>query len=193
MGAGGDPGFRELVETLSRIQRAGGLGIRVEARKDGTAVIIVLRREAAAAGLIEDARLVRELLGLEEDASDIEVAYGLVPRNGREVAMISRSMLELILELGFGIDLPAGHIADGRTTPGRQQPGEATPAPLARIRSGPAAPPDSYAAVPYKGYWYWIDDNDITSKRIFTFLLILFSLAETGQGSSAPIVTVPSR
>jgi hypothetical protein len=193
LGAGGDPGFRQLVEALSRIQRAGGLGIRVEARKDGTAVIIVLRREAAAAGLIEDARLVRELLGLEEDTSDIEIAYGLVPRNGREVAMISRSMLELILELGFGIDLPAGHITDGRTTPGRQQPGEATPTPLARIRSGPAAPPDSYAAVPYKGYWYWIDDNDITSKRIFTFLLILFSLAETGQGSSAPIVTVPSR
>ena len=62
-----------------------------------------------------------------------------------------------------------------------------------RIRSGLAAPPETYAAVPYKGYWYWIDDNDIASKRIFSFLLILFSLAETGQGAAAPVVTVPSR
>lgn len=47
--------------------------------------------------------------------------------------------------------------------------------------------------MPYKGYWYWIDDTDIVSKRAFTFTLILFSLAETGQGAAAPIVTVPSR
>lgn len=50
-----------------------------------------------------------------------------------------------------------------------------------------------YVAVPYKGYWYWIDETDVESKRIFTFLLILFSLAETGQSSAAPVVTVPSR
>jgi len=61
------------------------------------------------------------------------------------------------------------------------------------IYSGTEAPEDAYAAVPYKGYWYWIDDTDIASKRIFTFLMILFSLAETGQPTTAPIVTVPSR
>jgi len=47
--------------------------------------------------------------------------------------------------------------------------------------------------VPFKGYWYWIDDTDIASKRIFTFLMILFSLAETGQSTAAPVVTIPSR
>jgi hypothetical protein len=47
--------------------------------------------------------------------------------------------------------------------------------------------------VPYKGHWYWIDDADVASKRIFTFLMILFSLAETGQSTAAPVVTVPSR
>ena len=61
------------------------------------------------------------------------------------------------------------------------------------IRSGAEAPADAYAAVTYKGHWYWIDDTDIASKRIFTFLMILFSLAETGQAAAAPVVTVPSR
>jgi hypothetical protein len=192
-GAGSDPGFRELVEALARIQRAGNLGIRVEARPDGTAVVIVLRREGAATPVVEDERRVRELLGLAKDTSDIEVTYGLVPRSGGEVAMITRSMLELILELGFGIDLPSTHATDGRATPGRRQAGEAPATPLVRVRSGAAAPPETYAAVPYKGYWYWIEDNDIASKRVFSFLLILFSLAETGQGAAAPIVTVPSR
>jgi len=42
-------------------------------------------------------------------------------------------------------------------------------------------PGDSYAAVRYRGTWYWIDDDDIASKRIVSFLLIFFSLAEAAS------------
>ncbi len=192
-GVGADPGFRELVERLSRIQRAGGLAIRVAPRKEGSAVVMALRQGGKDPGLIEDDRRVRELLGLEEDASELEITFGLLPRNRHEVAVISRSILELLLQLGFGIDLPQAHVRAGCALPGRQQAGNAQATALTHIRSGIAAPADAYAAVPYKGYWFWIDDNDIASKRIFTFLLILTSLAETSQGTATPVVTVPSR
>jgi len=192
-GVVGDPAFVEIVGLLSRLQRAGGLGNRVEARKDGSAVILVLRRESQGSGPSEDARRVGELLGLEEGLSEIEVVYGFAPRSGHEVAMVTRSMLEIILNLGLGIDLPAGHAASGRVLPGLRQAGEEAATPLVHIRSGTAAPDMAYAAVPYKGQWYWIDDTDIASKRTFTFLMILFSLAETGQAPAAPVVTVPSR
>ena len=107
--------------------------------------------------------------------------------------MLSRSMMEIILQLGFGIDLPAAHVDSGWVLPGTRQPGEATGRPLVNIRSGADEPTQAYAAVRYKGHWFWIDDTDIESKRIFTFLMILFSLAETGQAVAAPVVTVPSR
>jgi len=193
LGIGGDPGFGEVVGLLARLQRAGGLGNRVEARKDGSAVILVLRRESRGSGPLEDARRVGELLGLEEGASEIEVVYGFAPRSGHEVAMVTRSMLEIILNLGTGIDLPASDATSGRVLPGLRQAGEEAATPLVHIRSGTAAPDMAYAAVPYKGQWYWIDDTDIASKRTFTFLMILFSLAETGQAPAAPVVTVPSR
>jgi hypothetical protein len=77
--------------------------------------------------------------------------------------------------------------------PGQWQPGDAQAKPLVHFHSGTEAPADAYAAVTYKGYWFWIDDTDIASKRTFTFLMILFSLAETGQTTAAPVVTVPSR
>jgi hypothetical protein len=193
VGVGADPRFNELVETLSRIQRTGGLGIRVEARPSGNAVVIVLPRGDANQALIKDSRRVQQLLGLEGNGSEFEIAYGLFPRSGSEVALLSRSMLELMLELGFGIDVPEAHVKAGRVLPGRRQPDSAPYTPLTRIRSGTEAPADAYVAVPYRGHWYWIDDNDIASKSTFTFLLILFSLAETGQGATAPVVTVPSR
>lgn len=193
VGVGADPRFNELVEALSRIQRTGGLGIRVERRPAGSAVVIVLPRGNTNQALIEDSRRVQQLLGLKGDISEFEIAYGLLPRSGSEVAMLSRSMLELMLELGFGIDVPEAHVKAGRVLPGRRQADSPPYTPLARIRSGAEAPADAYVAVPYRGHWYWIDDSDVASKSAFTFLLILFSLAETGQSAAAPVVTVPSR
>jgi hypothetical protein len=136
---------------------------------------------------------VQQLLGLEGDVSEFEITYGLLPRSGSEVAMLSRSMLELMLEMGFGIEVPEAHVKAGRVLPGRRQADSAPCTPLTRIRSGAEAPADAYVAVPYRGHWYWIDDSDLASKSTFTFLLILFSLAETGQSAAAPVVTVPSR
>ena len=150
LGVAGDPGFREIVGLLSRLQHVGGLGNRIEARKDGSAVILVLRPESKSSGPVEDTRRVAELLGLEEGASEIEVVYGFAPRSGREVSMITRSMLEIIMNLGVGIDLPAGDATSGRVLPGLRQPGEEAAAPLVHIRSGAAAPEATYAAVPYR-------------------------------------------
>ena len=192
-GAASDPGFDELIEALSRIQRVGDIGIRVEARKAGGGVVAVIRRAEPGTPVGEDGRRVRELLGLANDISEVEITYGLIPRNRSEVAVLSRSMMEILLQLGFGIDLPAEHASGVRALPGQWQAGEGKARPLVRIHSGAQEPADAYAAVPYKGFWYWIDDTDVPSKRIFTFLMILFSLAETGQTTAAPVVTVPSR
>lgn len=192
-GVGADPGYREFVEVVSRIQRAAGLSIRVEPRKDGSAVVMVLRQEDSAAQVRDDAGRLVELLRLEKGTRELDITFGLVPRNPREVAVITRSMLELLLQLGFGIDLPQAHVTAGRVLPGRLREGDAQGTAPVRIHSGTTAPEDAYAAVSYKNHWFWIEDNDIRSKRIFTFLLILSSLAETGQGSAAPVVTVPSR
>lgn len=192
-GVDAKPDFYQLVEVLTRIQRNAGLGIRVEPRKDGSAVMIVMRRDGTGSQLSKDAMLVQELLNLEDGVREFEITYGLVPQTRREVAMLSRSMLEIMLQLGFGVDIPAEHAKDGRVLTGAWKTGDTVAKPLVRIHSGKERPDDAYAAVPYKDYWYWIDDRDVASKRTFTFLLILFSLAETGQTSAAPIVTVPSR
>jgi hypothetical protein len=192
-GVAANPGFNELTEALSRIQRAGNIGIRVEARKEGGGVLAVIRRAESGTELGEDSQRVRKLLGLGEGVSEFEITYGLAPRNPNEVAMLTRSMMEIMLQLGFGIDLPAAHATGGRALPGQWQPGDAKAEPLVHIRSATEPPADAYAAVPYRGYWYWIDDADIASKSRFTFLMILFSLAETGQATASPVVTVPSR
>jgi len=192
-GAPAEPDFDRLVDALTRIQRGGGLSIRVDAREGGSAVVVVMRPGDSGSEPGADGRIVQQLLGLRPGLGQFDVVYGLVPRNDGEVAVLSRSMLEIMLQLGFGIDLPAGDLECGRVLPAKVPPGGVPAEPLVKIRSGPTAPSDAYAAAPYRGRWFWIDDADYASKRTFTFLMILFSLAETGPGTAAPIVTVPSR
>lgn len=191
LGAAAEPEFIELSETLTRIQRAGNIGIRVEPRTGGSAAILVMR--GGSAGLTPDSLRLRKLLGLSSDATEFDVNYGLVSTRPNEVAVLSRSMMEIMLQLGYGVDVPAEHAARGRAMPSQVGPGDTPVKALVHIQSGKEAPADAYAAVSYKGYSYWIADDDIVSKRTFTFLMILFSLAETGQNVAAPIVTVPSR
>ena len=60
------------------------------------------------------------------------------------------------------------------------------------ILSGETAPSDAYVAVPYRGRWFWVVDTDIRSKTAFAFVMLLFSISDTGVKGTAPIVTVPA-
>ena len=189
--AGGDPLFFQLVSILARIQRSDAIGFKIEGPKDAETVVMVITGEEAGA-VREDGQAARKLLGLDPDAAEFNVTFGAVPRNTREVAMLTRSMFEIMLELSAGIDVPPPHL-EGQVLPLRAGEGRGEEfKPLVHIRSGPRAPGDAYAAVPYEGYWFWIDTRDIASKRLFTFLMILFNLSESGQAQAAPVVTIPA-
>ena len=56
-------------------------------------------------------------------------------------------------------------------------PGAASPErpPLLNIKSGASPPPDAYVAIQYKERWFWIGEDDIRSKSIFTSVMLLFS------------------
>jgi hypothetical protein len=115
VGIAADPAFDELIEVLSRIQRAGNIGIRVEEGKGGDGVVAVIRRAEAAPNWRRKSPRTA-IAGLAEDG-EFAIAYGMVPRNRNEVAMLSRSMMEIMLQLGFGIDLPTDMRHSGARCP----------------------------------------------------------------------------
>jgi hypothetical protein len=61
-----------------------------------------------------------------------------------------------------------------------------------RIHSGASQPQDAYVAVRYRNLWFWVDDRDLPSKRVFTFLRMFSSIAETGVTPQLPLLTIPA-
>jgi hypothetical protein len=53
-------------------------------------------------------------------------------------------------------------------------------------------PDDAFVSVHYRDYWFYIPDTEFRSKRLFSFLLFLFTLAETGAPGKVPVLTIPT-
>ena len=46
-------------------------------------------------------------------------------------------------------------------------------------------------AVKYRGYWFYIDDRDHSSKATFALLMQLFELRAGGGPGKGPVLTLP--
>jgi hypothetical protein len=181
------------LERLRRIQDSGAIGLRVQKTNEMEGVMMSFRGKVEPA-VQEDIQFVRKTLGLDPDSSEVRVAYGSVAKDDKELALLTRSMLEIIIDLASYIEAPAVHVEERRvnpTMPEETVQGAAIP-PLVRIHSSTDKPGDAFIAVPYRDHWFWIDDRDLRSKSLFSFLMFIFSLTETGGKEGAPIITVPA-
>ncbi len=105
-GYGPDPQFYTVLEAMRRLQLSGSVSLRLE-RNDNTEVgILVLGRERAPE-VDRDLRLVLETLRLRPGpGGDIVISAAAIPRNERELAMQTRSMAEILIELASGLEVP---------------------------------------------------------------------------------------
>jgi hypothetical protein len=189
-----EPQFYTLLETLRRVQRSESLGMRIERRGPEEAVVMFFPSEGISAATSRDIQTVRDILKVDGGGRELSLTFGTVPRNRQEIAMLTRSMAEIFQEIAATIEVPAQDIEEGRANPAPPPPDNPSPwdQPLVRVRAGAEQPPNAYAAVRYHGHWFWIDDRDLPSKTAFTFILVLFSLAETGSAPTAPVITIPA-
>jgi len=189
----GSPKFHELVSAIRRSQSVGGMGMRMKTAKDRQPVMMFLR-PADDAAMAAPNRRIRELLGLDPSANEFTVVIGDFPDNNLEVSMLSRSILQVLVDVASSIDVPADDLADGRVYAPQRTPEQERLFPsLITIRTGSTAPGDAFASVQYRNRWFWIEDRDRQSKQMLTFLMMLFSLTETSAVQAAPILTVPTR
>jgi hypothetical protein len=189
--AGGDPRFYELVSLITEIQKAGGLSFRVEQRGQEEVALVTIPHDPDD-GLESQRGRIDEILGVEPGLQEYRLTYSQRASGPDEIAMLTHSILEMLVDLAQWIDVPPEHEASGRTRPApdavvmREYGYE----PLIRVRYSKDKPENVFVKVRYEGIWYWIPHDDFRSKRTLSFMQMMFSLAESGGGQQAPVVTV---
>ncbi len=187
--------FSRLLDDLRTLQVAGLLEVRfarqpVAAHKADHAtaaadVPTMLIRNGDDPRTERAAADARHLLGLPDDDTPFDIVYGPRPTRPHEVAVLTRSILGVLGTMAFGIEVPPGDVASGRTMPTMQ-----AASPIS-IHSGASTPDDAFVAIKYDTAWYWISSRDFRSKLAFAVLQNLLALAQTKQPPGA-VVTIPA-
>jgi hypothetical protein len=186
-----DERFYELVSTLTDIQNAGGLSFRVERRGEDEVAIVRIESKDDDRH-VQLRRRIGEILDLDPTAQEYRLVFGHDASARDEIAMLTRSILEMLADLSRWVDVPPEHVTSGRVQP--RPPTEVMEKhgfePMIAVHSSTRRPEDAFAAVRYDGLWFWIDHDDFNSKRTLGFMQLMFSLAESSGGQHEPVVTV---
>jgi len=187
------PEFYALLKNLHRIQTSGDIGLRVVPGDRDLQLKMVMRPKLSAG--VENARLnVARILGVNPSAREFRLVYGAVPANDNEIAILTRSIYEILIDLSSSITVPEADVTEGRVPPTPEAdlgPDGPIP-PLMRISHSAERPADAFVSVPYRGRWFSIDDKDMRSKNQFSFIMFLFTFVETGSKEAAPVLTIPT-
>jgi hypothetical protein len=131
----------------------------------------------------------------QESTIRIQVALGVRDGNFEGLAVQTRSVAEILHSVAASIEVPGEHVKEGLVQV-RSVPPEASGSlgPILRIHSSSSAPRQANVAVQHRGWWYYVDDTDLASKRAFLQIQMLFMtrLSEATRGAqAAPLLTIP--
>lgn len=182
-----DPEFLWAIEALDRAQNNGSFGIRID-RQTADDETVKIQVGQARGDQLDDERIwMRELLGLDVDATEFSVIYGNTPRQPDQIAIKTQPIYMVLRDLSPFVEVPLADLAAGRALPYDISCVENPPL---IVECGCEPPPDCFVAIPYRDCWFWIDHGHLESKRTFNYLSVLLALADTGPKQAKPTVTI---
>jgi len=155
-------------------------------------VVIVLRKNDLSPGDAEKGEEIRKLLKVPATQDRLRVTYSPVRTKDDELAVTTRSILQMMMAFSTYIDVPADHLSDQRAVPVPATTQANVGKPAVVIHSSKAKPTTAFAAVYYRDNWFYIDDRDWRSKRALTAIMFFFTLNESASPENLPILTIPA-
>ncbi|MDX1333897.1 MAG: hypothetical protein R3252_12785, partial [Robiginitalea sp.] len=182
----GDPEFHELLDVLHELQYAGALGMHFEGDWPKVDVDLVLPEKPRTAAINTAITRFKDLLDLDQQAHVFDIEYGVIAEEKNHIVVQTHSIMEMLSNISWYIEVPETHVAEGRTleTFIPEDPD------LIHIRVSDSRPSFAFLAIEYRGHWYYIDDRDVKSKNTFAVMQVLMSMANNASGAVGPLISI---
>jgi len=182
------PDFVEMLTRMRRMQQSGNLGMRVQVVEKNQTTVFFFGKDVTQE-LAEDTAWVKQKLGLNTQTNEFKVIYGAAA-GPDEIAVVSRSVMEIMVQLASSIDIPADDIRQNRAYAVAKAEDPFIEKMNIHVRSGRSKPADVFVSILYRDKWFWIEDTDFWSKQLLSSIHLLLSLMESGSGANSPVLTV---
>lgn len=187
--------FMRVLALMRKIQLSGGVALRIkqDAQKQQN-TLLAFRSTSIAPETIADIRELRKLLRLDPEGVEFDLVFGASAANQKEVAVLTRSVMQQMTTMASQVDAPPEDVSEGRAAPGWEMvQNDPNAVRLIHIYGSKSKPSDASVVINYRDRWYWVDDRDLKSKRAFAFMMMLFTLADTGEKENLPLITIPAQ
>ena len=184
-----DSGYYEFVGLMADLQQSGALSFEVQTdQESGYEVLFTFVDRNISADVAAKRERLRELLGLDSQRNEFHVVYAPFATAPQNLAMQTRSVLQMLYAMASFVDVPPDK---SDRAPGGFRLSQQMERPF-RVRTAQERPEDAFASFEYHGDWYWIDHEDISSKRVFTLMLFMTTLTNRSGTENAPVLTIPT-
>jgi hypothetical protein len=148
-------------------------------------------------GHADDIREIKSLLGLDPGKKEFSLSNNAQKRGSDTITIRTRSIMSILFYLSQSVEAPpshedAGFVSVTKNPDGSRFDWQTTPAgQLFRIHQSRTKPRSAYLAIPYRGHWFYVANNDLDAKASFMLMSQLFNLNAGAVKSVNPTLTIP--
>ena len=188
--------FHQAVSSLRDLQREGKLSLGAEQTKDGSEPQLSLMVAPDAIDS-EPYRKACETLKVACDGRPLKLRHAIGAAIDDETMLLAtRSLFSSMYFLSQGVDVPAEDVAQGYVSRSSIVAGgpfdqAGTGESLFLVHSSEQEPEHAAVKVFYRDSWFYIEDNDASSKVTFALVSMIMMLQSGNTAKITPLITIP--
>jgi len=190
-----DPQFVQAVKLIASLQTSNALHLERGTHTLGEPSPLRLRFGGHNMGPVEVAQVqeLKGLLGLDQSRDSYVLGFGATSFSDQVIMLQTYSLAQVLASVSGRVDMPEGDVSSHKALPGMPTPDDDGLFREGMVRYSKAKPEDAFAMVQYRGNWFWIDDHDIMTKKVFSFIMLAFTLMDKGGQESQLQLTIPTQ
>lgn len=190
------PKVQRFFELQMRLRKVGVLVLGTRATTQPTESQYFVQLTRYQERYTDEVREFLDVLGftdIKADGSDILLPVVETPAGGvaNTMHLQLRSALDVIRIAGRAIQIPAEQRKSG-IAPALPSSDDMNDQ-LMTIHTSKNPPRNAVVAIPFRGWWYYVDATDTRSKRAFKMIRLLVGLRLQEKSAPGPVLTIPAR